>query len=166
MNEYLIYTLGGFCQAPNGDSIDNCQVLGRAKGKDEVEAIENLLLENPWIIDSGYERKDFMIVQILNTNPECIFYKALPHIEHQLLSMCDTKEESLSEIKRYMEHFPHEPDFNIVQYGNLLVYYDQLREFYHDCGCESMKDKNDDEVWETYKKNIGYVANQLIKKMQ
>lgn len=62
MNEYLIYTLGGFCQAPNGDSIDNCQVLGRAKGKDEVEAIENLLLENPWIIDSGYERKDFMIV--------------------------------------------------------------------------------------------------------
>lgn len=67
MNEYLIYTFGGFCQAPNGDSIDNCQVLGRAKGEDEVEAIENLLLENPWIIGSGYERKDFMIVQILNT---------------------------------------------------------------------------------------------------
>lgn len=76
------------------------------------------------------------------------------------------QKESLSEIKRYIENFPHEPDFNIVQYGNLLVYYDQLREFYHDCGCESMKDKNDDEVWETYKKNVGYVANQLIKKMQ
>lgn len=91
MNEYLIYTLGGFCQAPNGDSIDNCQVLGRAKGKDEVEAIENLLLENPWIIDSGYERKDFMIIQILNTNPECVLYKVFPHIEHQLLSMCNTK---------------------------------------------------------------------------
>lgn len=162
MNEYLIYTFGGSCQAPNGDDIDNCQVLGRAKGKDEVGAIENLLLENPWIIDSGYERKDFMIVQILNTNSECIFYKALPHIEHQLLSMCDTKEESLSKIKRYMEHFPHEPDFNIVQYGNLLVYYNQLREFYHDCGCESMEDKSDDEVWETYKKHVGYVANKLL----
>jgi hypothetical protein len=166
MNEYLIYTFGGSCQDPNGDDIDNCQVLGRVKGKDEVEAIENLILENPWIIDSGYERKDFMIVQILNTNPECIFYKVLPHIEDQLLSMCDTKEESLSEIKRYMEHFPHESDFNIVQYGKLLVYYDQLREFYHDCGCKSMEDKSDDEVWETYKKNVGNVANQLIKKMQ
>lgn len=164
MNEYLIYTLGGFCQAPNGDDIDNCQVLGRAKGKDEVEAIENLLLENPWIIDFGYEQKDFMIVQIFSTNPECILYKALLHIEYQLLSMCNTKEESLSEIKRYMENFPHEPDFNIVQYGNLLVYYDQVRDFYCDCGCK-LEDKRDDEVWETYKKNVGYVANQLIKKI-
>lgn len=162
MNEYLIYTFGGFCQAPNGDSIDNCQVLGRAKGEDEVEAIENLLLENPWIIGSGYERKDFMIVQILNTNPECVLYKVFPHIEHQLLSICDTKEESLSEIKRYIENFPHEPDFNIVQYGNLLVYYNQLREFYHSCGCKSMEDKSDDEVWETYKKHVGYVANKLL----
>lgn len=166
MNEYLIYTFGGFCQSPDGEDIDNCQVLGRAKGKDGDEAIDNLLVENPWIIGSGYKREDFVIVQILNTNPECISYKVLPYIEHQLLSMCNTKEESLSEIKRYMENFPHEPDFNIVQYGNLLVYYNQIREFYRDCGCKSIENKSDDYVWETYKKNVGHVADQLIKKMR
>lgn len=84
------------------------------------------------------------------------------HIEEQLLSMCNTKEESLNEIKRYADNFPKEPDYNIVQYGNLLVYYDQIHEFYHDCGCESMKNKNNDEIWEIYKKHVGNVATQLI----
>lgn len=162
MNEYLIYTLGGFCQTPNGDYIDNCQVLGRAKGKDKAEAIKNLLSENPWIIDSGYERENFVIVQIVDSCRENTFDKALSHIEEQLLSMCDTELESRSEIKRYMENFPHESDFNIVQYGNLLVYYNQIREFYHDCGC-NMIDKDNDELWELYKSHVGQVAKRLQK---
>jgi len=85
-------------------------------------------------------------------------------IEEQLLSMCNTKEESLSEIKRYADNFPKEPDFNIVQYGNLLVYYDQIRNFYIECGCDFVKNKSDDEMWEMYKKHVGIVANQLLNK--
>lgn len=88
--------------------------------------------------------------------------KHLEMIKEQLLSMCNTEGESLSEIKRYADHFPKEPDFNIVQYGNLLVYYNQIYDFYRDCGCGFVKDKNDDEIWEMYKKHVGLVANQLL----
>lgn len=90
--------------------------------------------------------------------------KHLEMIKEQLLSMCNTEEESLSEIKRYADHFPKEPDFNIVQYGNLLVYYDQIHDFYRDCGYEFAKDKNNDEIWEMYKKHVGLAANQLLNK--
>lgn len=89
--------------------------------------------------------------------------KHLEMIKEQLLSMCNTKEESLSEIRRYADNFPKEPDFNIVQYGNLLVYYGHIRDFYVECGYESAKDMNDDEIWEMYKKHVGTVVNQLLK---
>lgn len=36
----------------------------------------------------------------------------------------------VNEIKRYFDEFPSEVDYNLAQYGNLLVYYDQIREFY------------------------------------
>lgn len=161
MNEYLIYTTDGFCQDPYLNDIENCQVLGRAKGKDKAEAIDNLLSENQWIIDSGYERKNFVIVQIVNSGCENTFDKALADIEEQLLFKHNTKEESLNEIKRYMKEFPQEADYNIVQYGNLLVYYHQIREFYNDCGCD-MTDKSNDEVWELYKSHVGQVAKRLL----
>ena len=33
MSEYIFYTTEGFTQAPNGNNVENCQVLGRAFGK-------------------------------------------------------------------------------------------------------------------------------------
>lgn len=89
--------------------------------------------------------------------------KHLEMIKEQLLSMQNTEGESLSEIKRYADHFPKEPDFNIVQYGNLLVYYGQIRDFYAECGFGQANDKNDDEIWEMYKRHVGSVASQLLK---
>lgn len=163
MNEYLIYTSGGFCQDPSGNDIDNCQVLGRAEGEDGTEAIDNLLFKNPWIIDSGYQREDFMVVRVYKESSQCDFSIVFKHIGYQLLSMCETEEESLNKIKRYVTAFPKESDFNIVQYGNLLAYYGQIRDFYRGCG-HPMDDQNDDYVWEIYKKHVGQVAIQLIKK--
>lgn len=90
----------------------------------------------------------------------------LQAIEDSLLEMCNTPEESLAEIKRYMNEFPKEPDYNIAQYGNLLVYYDQIREFYQNCGYseKGVARRSNTDLWETYKRQVGYIAQCLIRK--
>ena len=55
MREYIFYTTEGFTQAPDGEDIDNCQLLGCACGQDKHDALNNLLEDNPWIKDRGFE---------------------------------------------------------------------------------------------------------------
>lgn len=64
MNEYIIYTTEGFTQDPNGNDIGNCQMLGIAKGKDKVEAKDNLLRDNSWIMEAGFAPADFIVRQL------------------------------------------------------------------------------------------------------
>lgn len=89
----------------------------------------------------------------------------LQAIEDSLLEMCETPEESLSDIKRYMNEFPKGPDYNIAQCGNLPVCYDEIREFYKSCGysAKGVARRSNDDLWATYKHQVGYVANCLIK---
>ena len=55
MSEYIFYTAEGFTQDPNGDDMENCQVLGRAFGENAEIARDNLLRENPWIQEHGFD---------------------------------------------------------------------------------------------------------------
>ena len=55
MKEYIFYSLEGFTQAPDGDDIENCQLLGRAYGNDKYDAYQNLLKENTWIEERGFK---------------------------------------------------------------------------------------------------------------
>ena len=65
MNEYIFYTTEGHTDAPNeAFEVENCQVLGRAFGKDEKEAQTNLLEENPWILKAGFSPSKFIIKQL------------------------------------------------------------------------------------------------------
>ncbi len=65
MNNYIFYTPEGYTIAPNENvGVENCQMLGTAKGKDEHEAKSNLLKENPWIIKAGFNPSEFMIRQL------------------------------------------------------------------------------------------------------
>ena len=64
MKEFIFYTTEGFTQAPNGNDIENCQVLGIAKGKDKVEAKDNLLKENFWIVEAGFATTGFIVRQL------------------------------------------------------------------------------------------------------
>ena len=65
MNEYIIYTTEGYTIAPNEDvEVENCQVLGIAKGKDKQDATEHLLKENPWIVEAGFDPAEFIIRQL------------------------------------------------------------------------------------------------------
>ena len=40
MNEYIIFTTERYTEAPNNVEVNNCQLLGRTKGKNKEEAIK------------------------------------------------------------------------------------------------------------------------------
>lgn len=71
----------------------------------------------------------------------------------------------ISKIARYMKDFPYEPDYNIVQYGNMLIYYWDIRKMYIEAGYKSFGGNriSDNKMWEIYKRQVGYVARQIMK---
>ena len=81
----------------------------------------------------------------------------LQDIEEQL------QELGLDEVKHYMANFKNEIDYNIVQYGNLLIYYVDVREFYKKHGYKTLEKWSDAKVWETYKRQVGYVAREITR---
>lgn len=54
MDRFIFYSLEGRTIAPNGQEVENCQVLGMACGNDWQEAKVLLLKENPWIAECGF----------------------------------------------------------------------------------------------------------------
>lgn len=83
----------------------------------------------------------------------------LNQIENQLTYL------ELPEIARYMKDFPNEPDYNLAQYGNMLVYYWEIRKMYINAGYKTFENNkiSDSKMWEIYKRQVGYVARQIIK---
>ena len=77
----------------------------------------------------------------------------------------DLKEFGVEEVKRYMGEFKHEPDYNIAQYGNMLIYFYDIREFYKNAGYKSMEKMSDGKIWEIYKRQVGYVARILVREV-
>ena len=66
MNEYIFYTAEGVTLPPYEDKgVENCQLLGFAKGKNSSEAKDLLLKENPWIIESGFSISEIWVRQVL-----------------------------------------------------------------------------------------------------
>lgn len=65
MNEYIFYTPEGHTDAPNDKvEVENCQLLGMAEGKDVSEAKKNLLLDNPWISEAGFDLSACFVKQL------------------------------------------------------------------------------------------------------
>lgn len=65
----------------------------------------------------------------------------------------------VEDVKRYKNAFPNETDFNIVQYGNLRIYYGNIRQLYSlESGYKSVKSWSNQKLWETYKRQVGYVV--------
>lgn len=83
--------------------------------------------------------------------------EVLTRIEEQLLEL------GLDEVKHYKESFPNEIDYNIAQYGNLLIYYYDVKQMYKDSGYVSLDKMSDSKVWEIYKRQVGYIARELTK---
>lgn len=69
----------------------------------------------------------------------------------------------IEEILHYHDEFKGQAsDFNIVQYGNLLIYYDDIRELYEKNGYKSIKKWSDDKIWDTYKRQVGYIVRDIV----
>lgn len=77
----------------------------------------------------------------------------------------DLEEMGMNEVLRYYTEFNRSKDYNIVMYGNLLVYYDQVRDMYKKAGYKSIDRMSNAKIWEIYKSQVGYVARILIREM-
>lgn len=83
------------------------------------------------------------------------------------------QELGIDDVRRYMEAFPNEPDFNIANYGNALICNADVRNLFIRCGNSNCAEKykisrglnnvgdyriSDDELWLMYRKEVGEVA--------
>lgn len=84
----------------------------------------------------------------------------LTEIEKQLLEF------GIDEVKRYWKEFRNEKDYNIAQYGNLLVYFADVYKLYADCGYKTTDKFSTDKIWETYKRQVGYVTRTLMYELR
>ena len=66
MNEYIFYTCEGSTYPPREDKeVENCQLLGRAYGKNVREARKLLEEECPWIKECGFNIDEAISKQLL-----------------------------------------------------------------------------------------------------
>ena len=82
--------------------------------------------------------------------------KALTEIESDLLEL------GINEVKRYYNTFKNEVDYNIAQYGNLLIWYNEIYDFYRECDYKSTDKMTTDKIWDLYKRQVGYVVRCLV----
>jgi len=59
MNSYIFITTEGYTFQPESDSIDpdieNCQLIGFAKGKNPRDAFDNLIQENDYLLETTFD---------------------------------------------------------------------------------------------------------------
>ena len=66
MKKYIFITPEGNTTAPNGDEVENMQVIGIVEEvADENEALKKLLLENEWIFDTEFNIAEFICYEII-----------------------------------------------------------------------------------------------------
>lgn len=86
--------------------------------------------------------------------------KVLNNIYIELLQIHETESESIEEIKHYKNSFPKETDFNLYQYGNLLICNNEIVDLYKEY--KSLKNVSIDKLINIYKRQIRYVANYIL----
>ena len=84
----------------------------------------------------------------------------LNDIHTQLLEMCETKKESIAEIKHYKDNFSKELDYNLYEYGNLLIWDGDMKDLYKDY--KSLQKSSIESIRNIYKRQIRYVANYIL----
>lgn len=66
MNEYIFYTTEGQTLAPDINyDVENCQVLGFARGDNATQAEENLLNAYSWITEAEFSREYIISRQVV-----------------------------------------------------------------------------------------------------
>ena len=66
MKEYVFFTSEGWTIPPNENmTVENCQLLGFAKGDSKENALKHLILGNPWIIECGFDISQITGVRVI-----------------------------------------------------------------------------------------------------
>ncbi|MDN3678238.1 hypothetical protein QWY90_13065 [Flavobacterium paronense] len=66
MKKYIFITPEGTTSSPNGEEIENLQVIGIVEDvANENEGLKKLLLENEWIIDAEFNVAEFICYEIV-----------------------------------------------------------------------------------------------------
>lgn len=89
--------------------------------------------------------------------------KVLNDIEDSIKDFYQNRETMISELLRYKNEFSKEVDYNYAQYGNLLIYYHDIRALYRNAGYISLERWSDRRIWETYKRQVGYVIRHILQ---
>lgn len=99
-------------------------------------------------------------MKTINFSKNAKLNNVLNAIYVDLLQIRDTESESIQEIKHYKDSFPKETDFNLYQYGNLLIYNNEIANLYS--SYKSLKNASIDKLISIYKRQIRYVANYIL----
>lgn len=86
--------------------------------------------------------------------------KLIAEIKNYILTD-ENIEEVVHELKRYRKEFPLEPDYNWYQYGNILPYYSQIRDFYKEHGF--YPDVDNDMLLEHFKAHLKIAIDEIIE---
>lgn len=66
MKKFIFVTQEGRTTSPNGNEVENLQVIGIVENvESETEALEKLLHENSWIIDAEFNVGEFIAYEII-----------------------------------------------------------------------------------------------------
>ena len=76
----------------------------------------------------------------------------------------DNLEEMTNELVRYVKEFKFEVDYNYYQYGNMLIYNYDIREFYKNNGYK-VDNYNDEKLINMYKYHTRKAINTILVKM-
>lgn len=70
----------------------------------------------------------------------------------------DLKALGIAEIKNSKKLFPREIDYELVSGGNMLIYYEDIRNLYKKAGYVGVNKWSNQKLWDTYKRQVGYMA--------
>ena len=86
----------------------------------------------------------------------------LNDIYTQLLEMCDTENESISNIKRYAKEYSKETDYHIADSACLIVSNYDVLAMYKKYGYVSLGRLSVYARWNIYKRQVGYVVRYIL----
>lgn len=99
---------------------------------------------------------------LYSTNPKAeAFFRSC--VDDLLTIYPDNRKESLLQCEDYYVNFPGAADYNIAQFGNVLIYYDDVREVMRACGYKVGR-YTDSQIWDYYRRMIGAACRWLLGK--
>lgn len=72
------------------------------------------------------------------------------------------EEYGIEEIENNKKLFPRAVDYEIAQGGGMRIYFDDIRKLYKRAGYTGVDKWSNDKLWETYKRQVGYVADRYF----